>query len=50
MAQNTVLHFVVEGGDFEDGDKVVDELARRNLGQELVSPILDTYVCQLSSG
>ena len=47
MTQNTVLDFMIEGWDFEDGDEVVDKLARSNFCQELVSPVLDADVCQL---
>ena len=41
---------VVESGDPEDGDEVVDELSGHYFGQKVVAPVLDAYVCELGRG
>lgn len=43
------LHSKVQTGDLEDGNKVVDELSGNYFGQEVITPILDAYVCELEA-
>ena len=41
------LDSVVQSGDLEDGNEVVDEFSGGYFSQEVVTPVLDTYVCEL---
>jgi len=41
------LDSVVQSGDLENGNKIVDELSGSYLSQEVIAPILDAYVCEL---
>lgn len=43
------LHSMVQSGDLEDGNKVVDELSGNYFSQEVITPILDAYVCELEA-
>jgi hypothetical protein len=40
---------VVQSGDLEDGNEVVDELSGGYFSQEVVTPVLDAYVCELGA-
>lgn len=41
------LDSMVQSGDPENGNKIVDELSGGYLSQEVIAPILDAYVCEL---
>lgn len=47
ILQYVRLDSMVQTGDLEDGNEVVDELSGSYFDQEVVTPIFDTYICEL---
>lgn len=45
--EGLVLYIIIQCGDLQNRDKVVDEFARGDLRQELITTVLDTYVRKL---
>lgn len=40
---------MIQAGDLEDGNKVVDKFSGSYFSQEVITPILDAYVCELEA-
>lgn len=47
MLQYFRLDSVVQPGDLENRNEVIDELSGSHFNQEVISPVLDTCVCEL---
>lgn len=49
VTQKFVLHVPIQGLHLEHGTEVIHELSRRNFSEKVVSAVLDTYICQLTT-